>query len=276
MADPATRLADARGVATLADRPTWLHGLDARAKLAATLVFLGTMLSFGKYAVLPLIPYCSYPLALCAAGGIPLSHVARRVLLASPFAVLLGLFNPLLDRQVLVQLGPLALTGGWVSFASIVLRCSLAVGAVAALIAVTGFDPLCRALQRLGVPRSFTTQLLLLHRYLFVLAEEARRMLRARSLRGGPAGRGPGLRVYGALVGHLLLRSLDRGQRIHRAMSCRGFSGELPLAALPVAPQQPSGRGALLFVAGWSALFVGLRFVDLPLLLGSLVTGGWR
>ena len=51
------------------------------------------------------------------------------------------------------------------------------------LIALTGFNAVCRALTRLGVPRLFVVQLLLFYRYIFVLVDEAERMEMARSLR---------------------------------------------------------------------------------------------
>jgi cobalt/nickel transport system permease protein len=36
--------------------------------------------------------------------------------------------------------------------------------------------------------------------------------------------------VYGNLAGNLLIRSYDRGERIHAAMLSRGFTGRLPTA----------------------------------------------
>ncbi len=107
-------------------------------------------------------------------------------------------------------------------------------------------------------------QLLLLYRYLFVLTEEAARLVRARALRSFGR-RGMGVRVYGSMVGHLLLRTLDRARRIHRAMLARGFDGEIrTLRPLRI------GAAEVAFVLGWSAVFLALRWVNLPRLLGSL------
>ena len=52
------------------------------------------------------------------------------------------------------------------------------------------------ALERLGMPRIFAVQLLLLYRYIFVLMEEGIRMYRARQLRAFH-GRGLGMRTFG-------------------------------------------------------------------------------
>jgi cobalt/nickel transport system permease protein len=69
------------------------------------------------------------------------------------------------------------------------------------------------------------------------------------------------------MAGQLLLRTLDRAQRIHQAMLCRGFAGDIRmLRPLRI------GRRELLFTLGWSALFVLLRLVNLPLLAGEFLT----
>jgi cobalt/nickel transport system permease protein len=102
----------------------------------------------------------------------------------------------------------------------------LTVGAALILVACTGMYRLGAGLERLGVPQLFVTQLLFLYRYLFVVADEGSRMVRSVRLRSAGA-EGLSLRVYGSLVGHLLLRSMDRAERVHRAMVARGFDGEV-------------------------------------------------
>jgi hypothetical protein len=65
------------------------------------------------------------------------------------------------------------------------------------------------------MPDVLVTQLLLLYRYIFVLGGETMRMARARALRSfGSAGMGLG--VYAQILGHLLLRTYARAQRITR------------------------------------------------------------
>ena len=73
---------------------------------------------------------------------------------------------------------------------------------------------------------------------------------------------------FGALVGHLLLRTWLRAERIHRAMLARGFDGEF---RIPVSSR--FGRREILYLAGWSTLFILLRIRNGAQLLGSLATG---
>jgi len=251
----------------LSRQNTPVHRLDGRAKLLTTLIFIVTVVSFGRYEVSSMMPFLIYPVALCALGNIPFSFLVRKILLVAPFAVLIGVFNPILDRQILTSLGPLEITGGWVSLASIMVRFVLTVGAALTLVAVTGFNAVCAAMEKLGAPRIFVMQLMFLYRYLFVLMDESIRLVRARALRTFN-GKGPGFHTFGSMVGHLLLRTLDRAQRIHMAMRCRGFSGELR-----VFKPRSFGLGDAAFVLGWSVLFIGMRLFNLTRLIGEMVTG---
>jgi cobalt/nickel transport system permease protein len=136
---------------------------------------------------------------------------------------------------------------------------------VLALIASTGFASICMSLEKMGAPNSFAVQLLFLYRYIFVLTDEASRMVRARALRAF-GGKGMGFSVFTSMIGQLLLRALDRAQRIHRAMRCRGFDGEIR-----VFRELTFGGRDGIFLLGWSTLFVLMRLVDIPQWMGDRV-----
>ena len=252
----------------LADGDTPLHRLDPRAKLLATAIFVVCVVSFGKYEVARLLPFFLYPAVVVGLAELPLTFLLKKLLLVSPFVIFIGIFNPWLDREVMVQLGPLAISGGWVSFASLLLRFTLTVGAALLLIATTGFAAICMALEQLGAPRVFTVQLLLLYRYLFVLIGESIRMTRAQSLRSFNAGRGVGYRVFLQMLGNLLLRTIDRAQRIHLAMLSRAFTGEIRIVR-----RFAFGYKEACFLGGFGVLFIALRLTDFTALLGGLLLG---
>ena len=248
----------------LSAQDTPVHRVEPRMMLLTTLAFILAVMSFDKYALAGLVPFVLYPTVLIAAGNLPLAYLARKVLVALPFALLIGAFNPLLDRTVLVRIGSVGISGGWISFASLLLRFCLTVTAAVVLVAITGFEGFCRSLERLGAPRAFVVQLLFLYRYLFVLGAEAARMERARSLRSFGS-RGRGLHAFASLLGQLLLRTLERARRIHQAMRCRGFDGELRT----LQPRRIGGRDIMFFV-GWTALFILLRLYDVATLAGTI------
>jgi cobalt/nickel transport system permease protein len=198
-----------------------------------------------------------------AIGNIPFSYVIKKLLIASPFVLSVAVFNPILDRAPAVFLGTLPISGGFISFLSIMGKYVLTVSAGLALIACTGFDSICSSLAGMGVPAAFTVQLLFLYRYIFVLGEEAASMTRARALRSF-GGRGLGMSVYGGMIGHLLLRTMDRAQRIHLAMLCRGFDGQIRRAST-----SKPGLSDLIFLVGWSSFFTLVRLYDFPAWLGK-------
>ncbi|NJC87026.1 MAG: cobalt ECF transporter T component CbiQ [Desulfuromonas sp.] len=260
-------LFDFKRLDLLAMRESAVHRLDPRAKVLTTLVFIVCVVSFGRYELAAMLPFCLFPIALLALGDLPAGYIARKVLVVIPFAVMVGLFNPLFDRQVILQLGPLGIWGGWLSCLSIVVRALLTAAAAIVLVAVTGFPAICVALEQLGMPRVFAVQLLFLYRYIFVLTDEGGRVARARQLRSC-GNKGMGLRHFGPLLGHLLLRTWERAERIHMAMLARGFTGEMHARR-----RGRFGAGDVLFVLGWSALFVTFRLYNFPQLLGMLLLG---
>lgn len=251
----------------LANNDTVIHRLDARAKVMATIVFIISVVSFGKYELTAMFPFFIYPAVIIGAANLPATFIIRKILLVIPFAIVVGMLNPLFDREVIVTLGALSISGGWISCISIVVRAILTVGAAIILVAVTGFPAVCQALEQLGMPQTFAVQLLFLYRYIFVLTDEGTRASRARELRSCGK-KGLGLSSFGSLVGHLLLRTWQRAERIHMAMLARGFLGEFHSRK-----GARFGRPELIFLLGWSTLFIMMRLHNASQLLGSLLTG---
>ncbi|CAA6604123.1 Cobalt ABC transporter, inner membrane subunit CbiQ [Rhodospirillaceae bacterium LM-1] len=203
-----------------------VHALDPRAKLLAVLAFALAVVSLDKYALGEQLPFFAFPIFLWARSGVPAGLVAKRVLAVAPFAAMVGLFNPLFDTATLLTVGGVAISGGWISFVSILLRGLLTISALVLLVATTDIPKLSMAAERLGVPRIFVAQMQGLYRYLFLLADEAGRIYLAFRLRS-PNAKPPSWRVYAAILGQLLLRSLERAGRVHQAMLLRGFNGEM-------------------------------------------------
>jgi len=266
MTDIGSQLFDIGKMDAVAAGNTPIHRLDPRAKLATTMVFIVAVVSFDKYALSALIPFFIFPVVQISMGGLPAGYLLKKVILVAPFAVLIGIFNPFLDKEALLQIVAFPSSGGWVSFFSILVRFFLTVTAALVLIASTGFNAVCVALVKLGVPRPFVVQLMFLYRYLFVLTDEAARMVRAVSLKTFNGG--IRFKTFVSMTGHLLLRTLDRAQRIHMAMRCRGFDGRIR-----VLQSMKVGWTGVIFVVGWSVLFLIFRIYNVPKLIGDIVTG---
>ena len=259
-------LSDFASLDAFSTRQTVLSGLDPRAKVLATLGFIITVVSFDRYAVAGLLPFALFPVVIAILGEVPLRAIQTKILVAAPFAIMVGIFNPLIDHRPIFEILGISVSGGWVSFASILIRFALTVAAALVLVATTGFHQICIGLARLGVPQVFTTQLLFIHRYALVLAGEAGRMNLARELRGGA--KSLPLAVYGPMLGLLLLRAMDRSQRIYQAMVSRGFNGEMRSSRV----LQWRATDSMFLAVCWVCFF-GARHFDLSHLLGGILMG---
>jgi cobalt/nickel transport system permease protein len=210
----------------LSYQDTFIHRLDPRAKVLATILFVFTVVSYPKYEVVALTPFFLFPILLISLGDIPVSFLLKKILIVSPFAVFIGIFNPIFDSGTVSFFG-VTFSAGWISFLSLLIKFSLTISAALLLIATTSFPGVCHALRRIGFPGLFVSQLLFLYRYLFVLMEEAMRIIRARDMRS--FGRhGMDARVAVRIIGALFLRTVERAERIYSAMLSRGFQGDMP------------------------------------------------
>jgi len=98
--------------------------------------------------------------------------------------------------------------------------------ALIALVSTTRFSDLLQALQQMHLPQILVIQLGFLYRYIFVLIDRAQHILRARAGRKlRNLGFKTELKTAAAMLGSLLVRSIDTAERINTAMQARGFSG---------------------------------------------------
>jgi cobalt/nickel transport system permease protein len=211
---------------TLSYQDTLIHRLDGRTKVIATLIFVVTVVSFPKHEFTGLIPFAFFPVLTFALGDIPVWFILKKVFLVSLFALFVGIFNPMLDTQTAMFFFGLPISGGWLSFFSILLKFLLTMTAVLLLISTTSLPGIAHALGKMGIPEVFIAQLLFLYRYIFVLMEETMRMIRARDLRSFGR-KGQGINVFIQLAGTLFIRTIERAERIYQAMLSRGFNGTI-------------------------------------------------
>lgn len=180
-------------------------------------VLLGCSLSWDSWPAAGTL--LAMTLAALALAGIRWNTLGRRLLLFLPMITLVALSIPLSQ----------GFTSSWMQVAAtVVLRGVISFLAGLWLIRVLPFDNLLATLRALRLPAVVVASLAMMHRYLFVLWEETGRLRTARRARclgrSGPvthwlAGIG--------MVGTLVIRSLDRGHRIHRAMLARGWDGHV-------------------------------------------------
>ena len=158
-------------------------------------------------------------LAALACARIRLAVLLRRLALFLPIMSLVALSIPLSQ----------GFSPTWLKIAAtVLLRGVVSLQSGLWLIQVLPFDNLLYTMRTLRVPAVVLASLAMMYRYLFVLWEETERIRTARRARRlGPVSRFSEWTAAIGLVGTLVIRSLDRGHRIHRAMLARGWDGHL-------------------------------------------------
>jgi cobalt/nickel transport system permease protein len=240
-----------------------IHRLDSRVKLIIVLIFTGLVVSLPRKSVAVPLCYGLGPFTMLVLANIPLRFVIKHILLICPFVLVLALSCVLYDRTpATVHFGPFLwhMTSGWIRCFAIIMKYLVSMLALIALISSTPFGDLLVGLQRLKLPSPLLVQLGFLYRYIFVIVDSAHHMLRARNTRKIRfLGWRMELHIAGAMIGALLVRSLDTAERISLAMQARGFSGRWhTLSAAQI------GLGDWMFTAVAFIYMLGLKLIFGP------------
>lgn len=235
--------------------------IDPRALLLVTVVYLVAMLSVPLQRTDMIIWFATYPIISAPLAHIAYERLLRNSLFVLPLLVFIGIFNPIYDHTSAFSLFGFNVNFGWISFFSIIIRGLLATQALLLLIRMSGFNEMCEALHRLGCPGLIATQLLMVYRYLSVLLQEALIMQHARQARSYGK-KSFNASMWGAFVGQLLLRTLERSRRINMAMKARGFNGTLNTSA-----NMHWTTADTVYCLVWIPVFFAFRFIDVSSLL---------
>jgi cobalt/nickel transport system permease protein len=257
--------------------------LDGRVKFVLAVAFILTcsLTPISAWAVYILLFALILSIEILSTLGV--GYVLKRASLALPFvlAALPVIFTTKGAELFSLPIGTWTLTAsveGLERFISIALKSWLSVQAAIVMAAATPFPELLQSMRAVGIPRLLVAMFGLTWRYLFVLVDEALRLIRARAARSGvssssspstslrAAHEGGGIiwraQVTGGMAGSLFLRGFERSDRIYTAMLSRGYDGEVRVMPLPAL----SGVSKLV-------LFAGLLLLGILLLFGILFWG---
>ncbi|MBU8906362.1 cobalt ECF transporter T component CbiQ [Desertibacillus haloalkaliphilus] len=197
----------------------WALAWESRAKLIAAIVFIFGVISL-QTTPIALLAY-GISLVTTMAIGISLITLLKRYLLIAPFVLLMTI--------------PLVIGGGFpidpdrVEFASlIILKAITSMTVITIILETQTVEQFMTSLADLKVPPVMITVLLLSYRYVYLFLDDIQKMqlaLKTRFFNGGISIKK--LKVYGQLTGCLLIKSLDRSEKVFQAMQARGFNGIL-------------------------------------------------
>lgn len=238
-----------------------VHRWEPRCKLIA-------LLGFALFAVTLTSPWLVGVALLVAGGvhilsGLPWHRPLRRLQAISGFLVMLLVVLPLTaatrpgDPFILFEgLAGLAVNLRGLELAMVIAGKACTVALLAEPLLATAPPAATMAgLQRLGLPPTIGSLLLMTHRYLFVFRDEMVRMRTGMQARGfRPRTSMAGLHDLSNVLGMLLVRSYERTERVQQAMLARGYRGSLPQ------PEQPPALSGD-WVAAGMMLTLGLALL---------------
>ncbi|MBW1997133.1 MAG: cobalt ECF transporter T component CbiQ [Deltaproteobacteria bacterium] len=204
-----------------------IHRLDPRVKVVvATLLSIVVAVSESFEA---LVPAMGMSLLLVAFARINPRELIKRVLIVNGFILFLWLFLPFsMNGRVVFSIGPLAASSEGIWYSTLItLKSNIILLTLMSLIATSSVFSLGRALDRLFLPSKLVILIFFTYRYIHVIYQEYLRLLNAIKIRGfRPANNLHTYKTYAYLVGMVLVKSHDRGERVKAAMVCRGFKGK--------------------------------------------------
>lgn len=205
-----------------------IRRLDPRVKIVVVFLFSVAVAVSNRFVVLML----ALGLGLCIvlAARLPIKQLVRRLVPVNMFIILLWFFLPFTFKgEPLFSVGPLVGTHEGVLYAArISIKSNAIMVMLIALVASTSILTLGHAMHELRVPKKIVHLFFFTYRYIHVIHREYLRLVSAMKVRGfRPGTNVHTYKTFAYLVGMLLVRSSDRAERVHNAMLCRGFSGNL-------------------------------------------------
>lgn len=207
-----------------------LDGIDPRVRIVSACLF--GVVTVGLSTLPALLAALGIALVLLRLSRLPPRRTLKRMAMMDGFIFfMLALLPFTVPGDPIFRLW--GLTASWQGVRQAVEIGLTANAVILALMSLVGtLEPvtLGHALHRMRCPDSLVHLLMFTIRYIEVLREEYLRLRGAMKVRGfRPGTNWHTYRSYGYLVGMMLVRAIERSERILEAMKCRGFSGRIML-----------------------------------------------
>ena len=205
-----------------------VQGVDPRARIVAATVFAVTVIALHDF--LALGAALGVSLWIMVEARMPVRRTLKRMAAMDGFIIFMLATLPFTvpGETMFTAAGLSASWEGLYQALRIGLKANAIVLMLMALVGSMESTTLCHALYRLKMPEALVHLLMFTVRYIDVLYQEYQRLRTAMTARGfHPANSRHTYRSYGYLVGMMLVRALERSERVLGAMKCRGFSGRI-------------------------------------------------
>ena len=209
---------------------TPIAGFDPRARILAVVAFALVVVVLSDLAALAVALGAS--LVVMGLADLPPGPTLRRMAMMDGFIVFMLMLLPFTvpGDPIVTLFGFPASWQGLTRAVEIALKANAIVLMLLSLVGTMDAITIGRALHRLKAPEALVHLMMFTVRYIDVLVGEYRTLRTAMKARGfRPSNSRHTWKSFGYLVGMMLVRSLERSERILAAMKCRGFTGTIPL-----------------------------------------------
>lgn len=225
MANIRTSLNDVYFMERLADNNSFFHLLTPSVKIFMTLIFIISVVSTSSYNISRLLFFLLYILLVFLMSKTNHKLLFKRYLFVLPFSFFIGIGNIFVNNKIYCCILNIPISFGLISFIGIILKSYLTVMSVFLLISTTKLHDIFAFMENIKIPKIIVNELNLTFRYIHTLADEAGNMYTAYILRSNQK-KGIYIKDMGSFLGNLLLRSMDKADKVYHAMKLRGYNGE--------------------------------------------------
>lgn len=201
---------------------TWLHKWEPRTKVISCIIMILGLTSL-KTPGLLMVSYLILMMLLLGMGMSP-GTILKRTSYTLPFIIFMGLpillgggLPPSKDRVTLVLL--------------LIFKALNALYIMFIMFFSQPATDLLNSLAYMKLPNIFISIIFLAWRYLFLLGEKFSKTYKALLSRlFQPRIKKASLKIYGQIMGGMVIKSLDSSDKVYRAMISRGFNGRIPIS----------------------------------------------
>lgn len=238
---------------------SFIHKLDPKIRIIASIVLsFATALCDNLYLAMI---YSFISIFLILMAGLNTIDVVKRLKPLFWFLLMIWIILPLtFEGDILYRFYGFKITGqGVVLCIKITIKSISILFLFTALIATMTVASLGNGLHRIHVPDKMVFLVLMTYRYISVIEQEYKRLLRAAKFRGfNPGTNLHSYKTFAYLAGMLFVRASLRAQRVHQAMLCRGFNQKFHTL-----DDYPPNRLNLLFLMGICGASVSLVILEI-------------
>ena len=242
MGDISKAISNIRKIDELGDKYTMIHKIDSSIKIIVTIIYVIKVLSIKQFIISDITSIVLYPLILFKFGKVPVKFILKKVLFILPIIFGISIINLIIDFSY-----------SEIYFSVLLIfKCIFTLIGALLLMVTTGINNLAFGLEKLKIPNMLIMQILMLHRYIILMMEECYRVKSAYELRT-LGEKSMTMKDYGRIIGQMLLKTIDRSEKVYEAMKLRGFEGDLHI-------ENNKGAGCIdyLYLITWAVILIFL------------------